>query len=1604
MKNKVLKSAIAIMLIIALTIADFVLLGTNLVTYALENINDSTGNKNVKFAAYFKTEEEKVSHINYQIDNNQMRLYLSISVENEGYFDGVVTLNNANFKLKEEILSDKISKIEGNTITLKRIKPGATSTSEIEVGIEPISTENYQEDMLNKDSILKLTGNYIDNSEKSTSIDAEKKVTLTLLAPTSLDTTLESKVITNKVYNENGERLVQIELNSNVINNAYPVKSTIFEIELPKGAEVSNVISKGTYTTNGKADRVLEENNDYALDKNNNKLQVSIQNKSEAGKISWNKDAIDNVIVTLILPKDVEIGTDDYTAKAKVEFYGTEGKSKEKETKYDLTEEADGLITTSVESKENIYKGKLYSKEEREYNVTTNIEVNYANLVKESLLEEKTSYKTESESIIANTIEYKTTTIKKSELEKVLGKSGKLSVKNGQTIETITSQNEADENGNITITYVEGTTELQVTIIDPEGTGIIRLNNTKTIKADQTLSDERIDAFKYLVEESKITYSGGENKETKEIELKDVTSEATLTVPQTISTEGSQETSISLTLKSDNEKYELFKNPTFILTMPEGLTVNSVSDGTGSQLFGGLTISKLENNGKKIKIELSGAQTEYIESNINSQVNFIANISVEKLMPNKVDKIKMQYQNKGKTYNIESAPINIIASNSKIVTDVKIENYNGFGTIIEKNSDNTSEINARLPIENKDEIQATVTYTVINNYSSSINVNSLTLQAIYTDNEEKTTELFISKEQNTEIKAGEMKKVTRLLRIPANLYCGEKIDVKSLLEYNYFGTSYQLPNDLNLATEGKEGLRETTIIDNKLQLETFSQFGNSSAIKKDTEVYNEQIINYIIQVTNISNETLSNIVVTNKQTNGNIYDIEEVWVKNLVISQDLIKEHRYGELQTDTKTFEVETLKPGESKELLCRVVAKKVGSNSMTSANVSISINGSENNTIQTISNKVKESNMKIYSRKYSNEEVELGTNSTLKILSFVKNLTNSEINDSKARIYLSDGLSWNENYTVEAVDSEENEYDIIRNVKYNEEENYLEFDITKLEANQQITIVTTYHMKEIPLGKVSTDEKLHMEIGDIISNDVDIHIIQSQTKLSISQRLNIKENQKVKNNEKVVITGEITNIGNIDTYVTLEDYLPKGLEISKVEIIKKGETIDRTSEDLDNIVSTSVEIEKGEKIIINIEVTVNTSRITANELKNIIIAMPYSGDMVTSEEVTIQIESDVDTDTGIGDTDPDNPGDKDSENKDPDLSDDENPDKPDPDNPNPDNPNPDKPNPDKPDDGKDKSYTISGKVWVDKNNNGTKDNDEALKDVIVKVIDLNNKNNFLKDKDGNEIEVKTDKDGVYEIKDIPKGKYSVIFKYDTESYELKQTAEVKDYIIEDGKEKVAITNDINLDSDKTIDVELLELTEFNFKLDKYITKVIVQTANGTKTTEYAKKQLVREEIQRKYLAGATVLVEYTIDVSNIGELSGYATQIVDYMPKDMKFYSELNTQWYVGEDGNLYNTTLANSAINPGETKTVKLVLSKTMTKENTGTTVNTAEISELTNAKQYTDVDLTNNNSKAEIIVNPATGTIITYTLAIISSVTILVIGMYVIKKNVLGKEVR
>ena len=118
--------------------------------------------------------------------------------------------------------------------------------------------------------------------------------------------------------------------------------------------------------------------------------------------------------------------------------------------------------------------------------------------------------------------------------------------------------------------YKEGTKALKVELTKTVETGIIRLKHTKIIKPE-TYETEEIQALDYLVENAKIKYDNVESEINKKVELKETKTLAELTVvPQTLSTvTKNEEVKIALTLRTDNEKFDLYKNPEITIKLPD---------------------------------------------------------------------------------------------------------------------------------------------------------------------------------------------------------------------------------------------------------------------------------------------------------------------------------------------------------------------------------------------------------------------------------------------------------------------------------------------------------------------------------------------------------------------------------------------------------------------------------------------------------------------------------------------------------------------------------------------------------------------------------------------------------------------------------------------------------------------------------------------------------------------------------------------------------------------------------------------------------------------------------------------------------------------------
>lgn len=174
------------------------------------------------------------------------------------------------------------------------------------------------------------------------------------------------------------------------------------------------------------------------------------------------------------------------------------------------------------------------------------------------------------------------------------------------------------------------------------------------------------------------------------------------------------------------------------------------------------------------------------------------------------------------------------------------------------------------------------------------------------------------------------------------------------------------------------------------------------------------------------------------------------------------------------------------------------------------------------------------------------------------------------------------------------------------------------------------------------------------------------------------------------------------------------------------------------------------------------------------------------------------------------------------------------------------------------------------------------------------------------------TDNQGNYYIDELNKGNYLIIYKYDTNKYQLADYKKMgvsetvnSDFINvtieEDGQKYIgAISDTIRIDNSdyENIDIGLSDRYVFDLKLESGISKIILQTEKDTKEYNYEDTKLAKLDIAPDKLNGAMAFVMYKVKVTNEGNIPGYVSNIIDYMPEDMIFKSELNANWYIGQE----------------------------------------------------------------------------------------------------------
>lgn len=1570
MKNKIFKMSIILVMILTMTMTNFIFVGASLISYATDDI--STNHKNVEFEAYFKEGEKDV-------------LYLRVNVNKEGYFNGNIQLVDSNFKLKESN-SEYVNKIENNTITLNQINAGTTAEIEIEVVFE--KNPKLEMGLLTMQGTIQLNGIYKDSSQKDKEINATKNVTLELNSDVKTeDIVNDLQIITNKILQINGEnkRVLQVSLKAGLKENNYPIKNIEVEVAVSPIENKQPIIKE-----NARLNNMSNQNFTY----DGNVAKISMMNENN----QWKDTGTEEIILTYIYDEDTSLEEAKIVANQNIELSdGNKISAVPIEANVKDNQECDSIISVETSSVENdIYKGKLYAGIDRTYGNTTTINVNLVGVAEEVEVQEQPSTYIVNDTNREASIYYTQTKINKQQLIEIIGEQGSLTItdQEGNAIQTIDANTEADQEGNIAIIYNEDTVRgITIRLKNIEKIGTIQLEHSKVIKKVDKQTAKMATAIetnlvqRYMQNEM----IASEVLKQQRINLIDTKTEAKITMNKSsLSTLTTNNVEIKAILKSAKEENDLYKNPKVQIILPEeikDIKINSINKVYAEELeIEKAEVTEIVNLGKVIELELSGQQTNYLsEINEGAQILINADITFDITVPTKKANIAMKYTNENGNEQEYETSLNFdIISKYGVLVHSKVDNYKEESKTLETISNEN--LKGGLDIKKAERI-VTIKRDILNNYEEPITnvaligtlseeeeevINGETLKSTFLAGLEnietnlENTKIYYSENgkewretieevekvkfykielQDNCIQPGELLTIDLQIKIPENLAVNQSTYEKLNLSYQYKEQVISDKYAIYLSTNGKEietkNPEEEQAERNEFGEIKIKAISAGKELKDGQEVYEGQTIKQIITITNDTGKDINNLKMTAKQDHAIFYTKQVTKEFDTLTGEEMDVTRIVEDERIKQQEMVIETLKNGESISVDYQFSAQgKVGEK--TEGTVMLEADGIQPQTIETIANPIKEAKIKLNVVCNYNEERTIIANSTMPITLSAKNLTEKELNDVIIELPIPEGVTFTENYLVA---SENYTYIGIAN-------HIAKFKINAIKPEEQVDIILSVMVNDFKEQEKQINIYMQSTIDNetYVSNELSKKAVQEKLDITVVQTGSI-DRKEVATGDNLTYTANIKNMSDKGQEISIIDHVPSVAVIQKAYVLAEGkETAIEKMEG--NEIETEVTLKGNSEIQLVIETRIDEKFAQSSELTNTVEVNAYN-QYLKSNKISYKLAN-------IPEENP-------IQNE------------------------------------------ISGKVWLDENKNGRKEADEkAFSNVVVKAMDLET-GNIVK-------EMRTNHEGKYQFTQLPNGKYIIIVEYDSKLYSLTEykkkgidSDEDSDAIEKEiNGQKVAVTDEIHVDNNNTtnIDVGLTKNAIFDLKLDKYINRVIVQNKTGTKTIDYNKEKLAKVEIDAKQVNNATVLVEYGIDITNEGEIAGYASEIVDHMPNDFKFNSELNKSWYTTGDKDLHNITLANEIIYPGETKTITITLIKTMTQNNAGTFINTAEIAKASNEFLVEDIDSTPANnasneddiSTAELIVSIRTG----LGIAIGVMVSFVLIGLVIIMIIIIKKR--
>lgn len=1564
--------------------------------------------------SYATDEEDKVTFDAKIIDEegkeikeaditSELNLHLSISAKDGTLKNVSLNFDNCNFKLKDEFNIEQINAGENKELDLK---------------IVARNDDKFNLDLLNMESKIKLTGTYLSDN-KTEELNKEKAVSIKWNSANTYNWSndegkenkiLEQEIITNKVYTIAGEekRIIQIKVNSGIKNNIYPIEKTLITLlplEIGKietqtvdgveknefvkesaiEAEKVEVTAYSTMATNGKDGSIdfgtIEEDKlgSWQYSNENGTTIVVNNNKDENNNIAWAKNAIDEFIVTYTIKETEELKKafeekDVITTASSILKLYTDEQELGKRTNWISisAEEKANPIELSVQATQEISKKNLKTGVNFKEALTLNI--SSLQIGNEIVLNLKDALSNEENEQEISTY-YNTMNISVDEFKNILGEDGTITVldNEGNAIKTITYNKEKNELEGLESEQENLKNIKSIKISKPVKGGKITLIVDKIVKYEEDAKDinslslyanAKIEEDIYLTQDEKAVTALKEPETKVELGI-DLGSEDKKTLP----IGKTNKVEFTVTLLTQNDLCKLFKNPTITIELPENVKIAQEEikkEDMTIQHANGLEIEVVNKIQDGIEIKLKGSQEEYSEfDGQNTQIVFTVDLSTPELLPTFVGEFKLSVNNGEEKAEAKTAPIEFSAEKGFLLAN-SISEYNGTEPEIvafknQSESGLLSEENSALP---------QVKGTIINNTGK--DAENVLVVGNFTGEDSTITPVLkeqIAVENATVEYSADGQTWEEYNEEKANTYKNYKMTFakladKSITTFTYkieipanLGANKSMSSTYALAIDGeKEPVKAPTIVletPQKIELEVVAK------ATSDT-IYEGQEISFTVDVTNKSNAKAKNVSI------------------EVAIPEEL-------ELTSQVENFDIEA---GKTVTKTIKVKVKELPegtTENQIETTIVVTANYLEEAKQVTIKNTVKQALIEAKVEDVYTDGAEfIYENGQLGYKTTIKNISDQTLTNVVVTNELPEGVTLNKDEETSAyiIKEESNE-----KIELQERDNQIICTIPNLEVNQEI-VIRIYLIESNSLGKDETEKQIAYT-ATINAEQISNYIME-KTNVVVRPKLDLEftsKNLTDSSRNKYVEVGDIleyyAKIKNNTKYahtVVFTTNIIEGLKLEDIKCNIDGE--DKTTYIIKNDkYNINLQLKPGQELIISWKGAVleeeKDTIITSTSKKMVTIPARKAWE---AEQYTCEEEKTIEY--ILKGTKTENPADPE--------------------------------NPTNPDDPIEETYSISGTAWLDENEDGIKDEKEKLlKGILVKIKQINEDNvaEYLKDEDGKEITAITDNDGKYEFKNLKAGKYIIEFEYNTKTYKLTPVVN-KDSVpsaptTNEGTTVKTDTLNLNNENIENINIGLVLNEKFDLELNKYITKVTVQNNSGITEYSYNNEQLAKVEIKAKQMEGTTVFVEYQLELKNNGAVPGTASVIADYLPKGLKFSSEMNTNWYQGTDGNLYTEELKDVILEPGEAKQVKLILTKTMTANNTGTFTNAAEIYEDKNDFGLVDTNSTpankeqkeNDYSTAELIISTATGSPIMYIGIVIISMLILGGGIYLINKKVI-----